>query len=211
MSTSFPDGLRCSGTATFTGTVNFRAGTIQGAALAGDGVPATALTTTLRTGYVPLPLTHARVIAANDIPNIAAIGGLLAADTAPILERVNGATDKQLRLRWAATVVTEIAWQFVYPPDLDDTQDVEVRILAAMSASADTPAVAIGYFEGVGDTNAGDNTAAVTGTAIAEYSVAVSAVDIGAAPKVASVSLTPAAHGTDAFLLYGAYVAYTRK
>lgn len=175
-------------------------------------VTAVKLATTLKTGFVNLPLSTWRIIATNDIAaKDAADGGLISLDTDPTLKRVNGATDKQLRLAWAATSVVEIANSFIYPPDLDDAAAVTVKVLAAMEAANDTPVLAVSYFEGVGDTNAGGNTLAVTGTTAAVYSVAVAHANVGAAPKAAAISITPAAHGTDALYIYGVWVEYTRK
>jgi hypothetical protein len=186
-------------------------GTVSTSDLATGAVTAAKLATTLKTGFVSLPLTSWRLIATNDIAaKNAADGGTISLDTDPTLKRVNGATDKQLRLAWAATSVIEITNSFVYPPDLDDTAAVEVHILAAMSNTNDTPTVAVGYFEGVGDTNAGGNTAAITGTTVAEYTVSIAHGDVGATPKAASISLTPAAHGTDALYIYGVWVEFTR-
>lgn len=162
-------------------------------------------------GFIPLSLADARELSTNATINAAGNGGLLASDSTPIFQRVNGATDKALRLSWAASNVDEITWSFAYPPDLDDAQPVEIHLLAAMEAAADTPVIAVSYFEGVGDTNAGGNTAAVTGATIAEYSVTIAAADIAAQPNFASVSLVPAAHGTDALYVYGAWIEYIRK
>jgi hypothetical protein len=130
-------------------------------------------------------------VSSNATINAAGNGGLLASDTTPVFQRVNGATDKALRLNWAATNVDEITWSVAYPPDLDDTSTLEVHFLAAMAGASDTPTLTVGYFEGVGDTDAGGATAAVTGTTVAEYSVSIAGTDIGTPPKVASVSLVP--------------------
>lgn len=162
-------------------------------------------------GFIPLPLSDARELSSNATINAAGNGGLLASDTTPVFQRVNGATDKALRLNWAASNVDEIAWSFAYPPDLDDAQPLEVHFLAAMAGASDTPVLGVAYFEGVGDTNAGGNTAAVTGTSVAEYSVSIAASDIGAAPNFASVSVVPAAHGTDILYVYAAWIEYSRK
>lgn len=162
-------------------------------------------------GFIPLALADAREVSSNATMNIAANGGLLASDTTPVFQRVNGATDKALRLSWAATNVDEITWSFAYPPNLDDTQPVEVHFLAAMAGATDTPTLTVGYFEGVGDTDAGGATAAVAGTTVAEYSVSIAGTDIGTPPKVASVSLIPGTHGTDILYVYAAWIEYTRR
>lgn len=186
-------------------------GTVNTGDLATGAVTAAKLATTLKTGFVHLPLTTWRIIATNDIAaKNAADGGLISLDTDPTLKRVNTSTDKQLRLAWAAASVVEITNGFVYPPDLDEASNVEFHFLAASAGATNSPTVAVGYFEGVGDTNAGGNSGAVTGTTVAEYSVAIAASDIGATPKSASVSLTPAAHGTDALYIYATWIEYTR-
>lgn len=199
-----------SGNPTFTGTPDFSgaAGVTQKA----GSVTAAALTSNLKLGYIPLPLTGARVVAANDVPAKGADdGGVISKDTDPILERVNGATDKRLRLKWAAASVVEvILGSFAYPPDLDDTAAVVVKTLAKMAGATDTPVLAISYFEGSGDVNAGGNTAACS-AAEAVKSVTIAAGDVGAAPKSATVGITPGAHGTDALDIYACWVEYTRR
>lgn len=186
-------------------------GTVGTSDISTGAITAAKLSTTLKTGYIPLPLTTWRLIATNDIAaKNAADGGTISLDTDPTLKRVNGATDKKLRLAWAATSVVEIVCDFVYPPDLDEAANVEVHILAAMEAANDTPLIGISFFEGVGDSNAGGNTAAITGTTVTEYSVVIAHANVGATPKAASVGMIPAAHGTDALYIYGAWIEYTR-
>lgn len=177
-----------------------------------DNVTAGKLTNTLATGFIPLPLAQARLIATNDIAaKNATDGGLVSLDTDPTLKRVNGATDKKLRISWAAASVIPITWDITYPPDLDDAANVIVHVLAASAGATNSPVIAVAYFEGLGDANAGGNTAAVTGTVITDYSVTVTAANIGAYPNGASIEFTPASHGTDALHLYAAWVEYQRK
>lgn len=161
-------------------------------------------------GCIQIPFAALREIASNDIPATAADAGVLAKDTTPNFERENGATDKALRLEWAATNVDEVTFHFAYPPDLDDAQPVTVHAMAKMAGATDTPVLAVGYFEGIGDTNAGGNSAALSST-LAEVSVTIAAADIGAHPNFASVSITPGAHGTDALYLYALWIEYTKK
>jgi hypothetical protein len=119
----------------------------------------------------------ARIIASNDIaakgtPD----GGTVSLDTDPTFKRVNGATDKQLRIAWAASVVLfPITWDIVLPPDLDIYDGTYVNLLMSMAATNDTPTVAVNYFNNAigsaysGDTNAGGNTAAITGATPTKY------------------------------------------
>ena len=192
------------------GTGTLAAGSIGTTQLAANGVTKAKLTATLGTGFIPLPLAQAREISSNDIINAAGNGGLLASDTTPILKRENAATDKKLYVEWAASNSDEIVWDFPYPPDLDDAAAVEVHLLANMNGATDTPVIAVSYFEGVGDTNAGGNTDALSGT-LAELVVTIAAGNVGAAPTGASVGLVPGAHTTDKVQLLGAWIEYTRK
>ena len=186
---------------------------VQTAGLAAGAVTAAKLSTNLGVGYIPLPLSDWRLIASNDIPAIAVAsgnGGNLGVDTAPLLQRVNAATDKQLRISWVANGVVEVTQKFMYPPDLDDTAAVVVNILSGMGGATDTPVLGVNYFEGVGDTNAGGNTAAHA-AAVTHKTVSIAAGDIGAYPQGATVGLIPAAHGNDALYVYGTWITYTRK
>lgn len=178
--------------------------------IAANAVEASMLGANLGKGFIPLDITTAKIIAADAIGNTTE-GLFPDGNTDPSLARVNGATDKQLRVIWAAASVVEIQFaSFCYPPDLDDTAAVTVHFLARMAGATDTPTLTVGYYEGVGDTNAGGATGALSAS-LAEVSVSIAHGDIGAHPKVATVTVTPGAHGTDALWLYGAWVEYTRK
>lgn len=201
-----------SGNPAFTGTPDFSGA--SGVTMKASSVTAASLGANLKTGFIPLDITSARIIATNDIGVKGATdGGTVSKDTAPILERINAATDKALRLTWAASGVEEIQLpSFAYPPDLDDTANVEVHLLVYKNGNTDTGAViAVGYFEGIGDSNAGGNTAAITEIVAAEKTVIITAANIGTHPNVGTVTLTPGAHGTDAIYLLAAWVEYTRK
>lgn len=184
---------------------------LPGSTFTGNGlVTAAALKTSLKTGYVPLPLANMRLVSANDVVNLAGIGGVPAKNSDPIFERVNGATDKALRLKWAASSVVEvILGQFGYPPDLDESATLTIKLLAKMGGGTDTPTIALSFFENIGDTNAGGNTAAASST-LSVLSVVIVASDVGPIPATATIGLTPSAHGTDTFELYAAWVEYTR-
>lgn len=162
--------------------------------------------------FYPLRLPDWLLIASNDIPAIAVAsgnGGKLAVDTAPKLIRASTSTDKALTITWAATSVIEITHQFFYPPDLDATKAYTVNLRAKMGGVSDTPTIAVGCFEGIGDTNRGGNTAAVTGTSVATYSVTIT--PSAGHPNMAAITLTPAAHGTDTLVLVEAYILYSRQ
>jgi hypothetical protein len=181
---------------------------ILNAHLASGSVTASKLTTSLATGHIPLPLDRWRKVTTNDIPNIAAAGGLLAKDTDPIFERVNVATDKALRLRWAATSVIEITQNIELRANMDTTQPLTINAIAYMAGSADTPVIALGYWPGVGGANGGGNTGALSNAA-ALKSVSVAAP--GSYPGEVAITLTPGAHGTDALYVLSTWCEYTKK
>lgn len=190
---------------------HINSGTIAASDLGADSVTAPKLKGALRTGYIPLSLFTARIISSNAIQNTTEAGVPDGNTAGPSIARVNAATDKQGRLIWAATEVNEIQFEpFAYPPDLDDAAAIEVHFLARSAGAADTPVLTVSFWEGVGDTNAGGNTGALSAS-LADVSVNIAAGDVGAYPKSATITVLPGAHGTDAVWIYAAWVEYTRK
>lgn len=184
------------------------AASIPSSALQVQSVTAAKLSVTLATGFIWLDLFAARALAAGDVQNKAAVGGLLAKDSDPILERINLATDKGLRVKWAAGSVVELQLPpFPYPADLDSSQPVIVSLRGRMGGSTNTAAFTVAYFEGVGGTDKGGVTGAL-GPAEANVTRTVNAV--AAPPQFVSVSITPAAHATDTVELHAAWCTYTR-
>jgi hypothetical protein len=178
--------------------------------LGSASVTAAKLTATMALGIIPMPLQNSLIISSNDIANTAHVSK----NTDPILERENGATDKALRLSWASASVLELQMgSFPYPPDLDDTAAITIHVLAKMkSASVDTPVIAVGIFEGIGDTNAGGNTSALS-TTLQDLTVSFAASDVGPYPTFFTVTLKPGTHSTASndVYVYAAWAEYTRK
>jgi hypothetical protein len=192
------------------GSGTLGSGTVGTTNLASAAVTAAKLSTTMATGFIPIALQSLREIATNDYINTAGDAGVLSVNTTPKLERVNAATDKKTRVTWASSNSDEVAFDFPYPPDIDDTAALTVNILCAMAGATDTPVIAVSAFENVGDTNAGGNTAALSNT-VAKKSVTIAASDVGPYPAAMSVGLVPGAHTTDALFIYGIWIEYTRK
>lgn len=169
--------------------------------------------------FIPLDIAALRDIASNAIQNLAAHGGVLASDSTPILQRVNGATDKALRVVWAASDSNEAQFPPIpWPPDLDPTENVIVHLLLARDTGTDDCTIDVQAFEVAvtgsayaGDTEMGSATTALTATAtIQEKTVTLSASNIAGHPGCLHLSLVPAAHTTDAISLYSAWIEYTR-
>lgn len=175
-------------------------------------IGASDLTTTMRTGFIPLNITELRIIAGDVIGNTTE-GMLLDGNTAPSLQRVNGATDKALRVIWASSSSVECQFPPVAkPPDLDGTALLSVHLMLEKDTNTDTAVtIDIQIFDGVGDTEAGGATAALAAAALAEYSASIAAADLAEHPGFLNISLVPGAHTTDAIRLYAAWIEYTRK
>ncbi len=202
--------LTASGTVLGSGAVGatqLASSAVTTAKVASNAITAAKLTATLATGAVPLNLSEFLIIATNDIANTAHVSK----NTDPILERANGATDKATRLSWASASVLEAAFGSIpWPADLDATAPVLVKIAAIMkSGSVDTPVIAVSAFEGIGGTNLGGNTGALS-TTLQVLSVSLTVTGY---PGFISISLKPGTHGTssnDAYI-YGVWLEYTRK
>lgn len=187
-------------------------GTVGTSDLDTGAVTAAKLSATLKKGFIPLDITTARIIATNAIQNTTEAGVPDGNTAGPKLERVNGATDKALRLVWAATEVNEIQFNPVpKPPDLDGASALTVHLLVDKDTNTDTSAnIDVQVFDGIGDTECGAATAAITETTITEKSISVAAGDLGDHPGVLNIALVPSAHANDALRLYGAWIEYTR-
>jgi len=162
---------------------------------------------------IPLDVAAAREIAGDAIQNLAAHGGLLASDSVPALARVNAATDKALRVVWAATEVDEIQFPPVpKPADLDAGSDVIVRLMISKGTNTDTAAVIdVQAWDGIGDTEMGGNTPALAVATLAEYAVTLANANIAAAPGFLNIGIVPGAHANDIIYLYSALLEYTQK
>jgi len=158
---------------------------------------------------VPLDIFGARIIATNEIDVDANHGGIVTQDSAPALNRVNAATDKVPRLEWIASGSQEIQLPpIMKPADLDTSEDITIHLMGNMDGATDTPTVDVQVYDGVGDTEMGGATGAMSDT-LAELSATISAANIAAAPGFMSVGLVPAAHTTDVLFIYGAWLEYT--
>lgn len=163
---------------------------------------------TSSSGTIQLDLGAAHIIAANAITAKATAGGIPCSDSAPTYQRINGATDKGLVLSWAATVVAEVQLpQVAIPPDLDPSAAVIFNCQAKMGGASDTPVIAVAAFEGIGDTNRGGNTAALSAT-LQTLTVSLTLTN---SPNFLALTLIPAAHGTDALNIYACWLSYTKR
>lgn len=170
----------------------------------------THLLTLSRTGFVPVPLTCLREITSNDIPNAAGNGGVLASDTTPILEYVNGDTDSCLRLDWASSNNDPVAFSIPLPPDLDTSSDLEIHLRIASGGTTDAVGFDVDSFFNEGDSKVEDASGTNQTTSYTEVTATVAAADIPAGAQTISVELTPVAHTTDAMYCTAVWLEYTK-
>lgn len=187
-------------------------GTVATAKLADLAVEPAKLSANLALGYIPLDIGSLRIIASNVIGNTSE-GMLLDGNTAPSFQRVNSATDKALRVIWASSSSVEVQFPPVPKPhDLDDAAAVVVHLMMGKDTNTDNAlTVAVSFWDGVGDSNAGGATGALDTATLAEYTVSIAHGDIGAEPGFFNIGLTPGSHTSDALWLYAAWVTYSRK
>jgi len=167
----------------------------------------TFLKTEPEVGMMPLSLGSLRLLSTDEI------AGPLDNTTTPSFERINGATDKGLRVLWGLSNNDEIAFPEVYmPPDIDTDKDITVHIVGEMSGATDTPTIDVLVFDSSGDTEMGGVTATFTDTR-AEKTVTISAANLTGHPLGwLSISLIPVgAHAADTLAIFSAWIEYTRK
>lgn len=178
--------------------------------LADAGVTAAKLTTTLATGFIPIPLTSLRSVTSNALPAASANGGLLASDTTPILNMSNGDTDSALRVSWEASVNTPIVFQVALAPDLDVSMPITLHVRAFMSGTTDTPVLDSDSYFNESDTKVEDASAAITGATPTEYIITIASADIPADAQTMTCEITPSAHTTDSISITSLWVEYKR-
>lgn len=163
-----------------------------------------------KTGYIPLPLTQARALAAADVPGTSATlwGGLLHKTSVPILEG-GGLSGTPLRINFAGGGQGTIAWDVTLPPDCDTGAPVYLKAdLATVAAGTETPGFSVKTTWG--GTTVVSDTLTQSGTARAVDSATIAAADVPADVFSANVALIPGTHANDILYLYGAWLEYTK-
>lgn len=160
-------------------------------------------------GFIGIPLTSFReVTSAGDVGNIAAIGGVLASDTAPILR---GDAAETFEIFWATGNVDPISTQIVLPPDFDGAQNLTVDLWVRSGATdAATFTVETGWDGGalVSDSASDAGTKSAT---LHKITATVAAADIPNTARLLTLALTPTnAHATDGYAILGCAVNFSR-
>lgn len=161
-------------------------------------------------GFVPLPLGGF---------NLAASGGPLVVFNDGVADGLVFAEGEMYRFNVSSTAAIGVTVPL--PPDLDDSKDVVVHIMASREGTADpTAAITVAAFfqtDGAAydaDADAGGATDAVDGgdKVVGEVTRTITAANVPAVPALLSLSLVPtAALDADDMNVHGVWLEYTKK
>ena len=162
---------------------------------------------------VPIKLTDLRETDSSGDPgNVAAIGGVLAADTTPILR---GDANESLEVHWAAGNSDIVAFHAELPENLDDTGDVllELDVRTDNTGGGGIEAASFSVLSSwngaaqVTDT-ATDSTPATTSHTI---TATIAAADVPSSARRATIQLVPGTHANDPIQLLGIRLRFRGK
>lgn len=158
---------------------------------------------------IGIPLGDWREVSSGgDVGDVAAIGGVLASDTAPILR---GDANGSWEIFWAANAVDPIGVQVDLPPDIDDAGAAYLDIdIYSGSTDAATMGVASSWNGGSEVTDSADDAGTKSAT-VHTITATIAAGDIPASSRRATFRLTPPAHSTNGIGIVNTRLRYTPK
>jgi hypothetical protein len=162
-------------------------------------------------GFIPISLMQLREAATMAVGNIAANGGLLASDTTPILQPINGATDGCQEVVWAASNNDVVIFQTPLPPNLDDTADLVLHARIRSGGTTDAVGFTVESWFNEGDTKVSDTSETNQTNTWAEKIATIGNADVPAGAQTLTIALTPAAHTTDNMQLSALWLEYKTK
>jgi hypothetical protein len=165
-------------------------------------------------GFINVPLTSFRELAAGVGINAAGNGGILATDTSPIYTNIGDGD--AARIAWPAGNADQIQAQLNLPPDIDLTKNLVVHMLCSKDANVNNAVHMDGeaYF---GESDADCFPAAAAANLLiqakGEYTATILAADLPATQTDFNMTLVlmPEAHAGDAVYLHGVWLEYTKK
>ena len=190
-------------TVSVTDTANYFAGSTVEAVLAEIGADATSTVT------IPIPLGGIMLEDGTAI-------GKFADSATGVTPGFNQVSNKEIVLRWnnnSGGTYSKIAFTIPLPQDLDGTSAMSVHTLAMLSGSTDSPDLVHEVYFGAGDTDcAGTDPEMTGGSALTEYTCAITAANVPNPPSVVTVIIAPKDDEakTDDVLLYAAWLEGVR-
>jgi hypothetical protein len=135
-------------------------------------------------------------------PGVTGYAGQLTPYTSPSLNTVNGDTDADLRIAWAAANADVVGQKIVLPADYDEAKPVYVALKTKTAANTST--IGISTYWDEADSKIAD-TANVSATLTIQRAT-IAAADIPASAENMSIDLTPGTHAADIIYLYQAWL-----
>ena len=161
--------------------------------------------------FIPVPLTGLREVdATGDVGNNAANGGVLASDTTPILEAINGGTDNAQRLHWAASNVDPVMYQVALPPDFDTTSNLVIHYRGALDVTTDSFNFQADVWFNESDTKIDATTDLDLTLVYTEFTATVTAANIPTGAQTMTFTLTPETHANSVGYLSALWIEAAR-
>lgn len=169
----------------------------------------------LATETIPIPLDSFRIISSTGGEMFSsANNGYLSSASTPALNLAS-TTDRTARIAWSSGSVIGIQAPSILPPSNYTTATgLAINLLIGKSASSGTGVtVDAQFWPGLGQTESGTVTGAITSTAPTLYSVAVGSSVMVSASNGGSwtLALVPSTHDADQVYLYGVSLSYARQ
>lgn len=159
-------------------------------------------------GLMDFELATARLTdTSGDQGAIAAIGGLLASDSAPAIRADSNEDNEAV---WVASNSLPITWKKSVPLDFDGTRDVSILVRAASGGTTNACSSSILQSWDAG-TQVTDTVTGAAVTAQANYTGTIAAADMPDEPTTLTLQYVPAAHTTDTHILKRLALLYYRK
>lgn len=177
---------------------------------AGAGSAYMSAMSTSQYGYLGISMNEFRLVSsASDVGNIAAIGGVGASDSAPIL-RANAANS--VEWGWATGNVVALGCDLSLPINYDGSFDSYLDLdVASGTTNKASMTVAICCDGGTETSYTADDTATLSAT-LHTITATLLAADVPDSVKKMSIRITPsAAHATDTYILQRARLKYVKK
>lgn len=147
------------------------------------------------------------VSSGGDVGNLAAVGGILASDSTPIMR---GDAAETAEISWATGNADIIGTHIPLPIDFSGASDVTVQLQVYSGATDDASfTVETGWDGGALVSDTADDSATLSATKHT-ITATIAAADIPNSARNLTLMLTPATHASDAIQLCGVTIIYER-
>ena len=160
--------------------------------------------------FIGIPLNTFRETSSFDVGAITVNGGILASDTTPVLDAINGATDGCQRLLWASSNNDQVVTAIPLPPDLDPAKDVVLHARIVSGGTTNAVGFTVDTFWNEADSKITDTTGTNQTTTHAEVTATIAAADIPAGAQTLTIGLTPVAHTNDSMAMTACWLEYSK-